>query len=96
VLIPAWTKGTVNAITSNDSRVFTKTAQTVVMGMCGGPVIDKKSNKCIGLVEALVHPTQKVEVWRKDILEKILNNCVHIDSPQLIQFIEHVESLPQQ
>jgi hypothetical protein len=83
-----------------DQEVFIKTNIPSVMGMCGGPVITKNEQKCIGTIASLIYRQNfencKDEVAlkykNKDIIWKDIHlNTLIIPSTILLSFLNDIE-----
>lgn len=101
VLVPAALRGEVNLRTR--SKLFVKSEVLSVMGMCGAPVLVSDgeicTNKCIGMVEALVHPIKSEVLSQhneqiKNTLKRIEQNSVVLPAHEILQFISHIEEAP--
>jgi hypothetical protein len=91
-LIPCWMEGVVKKF--SDDRFFIATTIPSVMGMCGGPVISVSSKKCLGMVEALVHPPAEEDVKlgrAKPLNVKFANHTASIPSTKILSFLETLD-----
>jgi len=93
VLVPTWSEGVLNLL--NQKRGFAKTPKPLMMGMCGGPVLDSQ-NQCVGILEAIVNSlTPSKEATMDDdtrnYWKAVENNAVFITSSQLLSFFDEIK-----
>ncbi len=97
ILIPSVIQGKVNVYNLLFKRIFITTERTVDFGMCGGPVIDTHSGKCIGIIEGDLGTTvgegqlTKTEIALLGEPSKVKGNTMVTDATQLMSLIHFTE-----